>query len=191
MMNFKLIYFVFLLFSSNLFSATFISEQRPNKTIIKLSGTIEKGDLKLFNKLLSESGSQDIYLVLYSGGGELFEAFKIAKKIVALRKQGTQVDTSSLYCQSACFFIAAAGQTKRVLYSKNAFGVHFPFYSNGKPLSNKKKHHIFNMQVESLVHSGFSKKDALSIINKALKGRQKTTVTFTRKELVDLGFILL
>ena len=190
-MKLKLIYFLFLFFSGNILSATFISEQRPNKTIIKLSGTIEKGDLKIFNTLLSKSASENIYLVLSSGGGDLFEAFKIAKKIVALKNKGVQVDTSSLYCQSACFFIAAAGQTKRVLYSKNVFGVHFPFYSNGQPISNKKKRYIFNMQVESLVHSGFSKKDALSIIKKALKGRQKTTVTFSREELIDLGFILL
>ena len=69
--------------------------------------------------------------------------------------------------------------------------MHYPYHKN-RTLLNKKEHSkLFNKQVGSLIKSGFSKDQALSLVNKSLTGTPDRTIKFSRKELIKLGFILL
>ena len=159
--------------------------------IIHLTGTIYKEDVIRFTKVLQQRGNRNVYIVLKLKGGDFFAALEMANQINKINKNGGNIETSAICCHSACFFIAAAGKKKWVLYSKNVFGVHYPYHKN-RTFINKKKHRkLYDKQVSSLMKSGFSKDQALNLVNKSLTGSPDRTIKFSRKELIKLGFILL
>ena len=166
-------------------------EKDDNKSLVTISGVIEQGDYGRFNSAIKKAKSKNIYVVLRSRGGHFDTGVKIAKRIVDLNKRKLEINTSAIYCQSACFFIAAAGKQKYVLYSKHVFGVHFPYHKDKSKISLQEHKLLDKKQISSLMHSGFSKKQARDLVKKAMVGTPNTTITFSRKELVNLGFLLL
>ena len=190
-LSMKIAFLFFCLLSSNLFAVTFNVDDRGDSIVINLTGEIEPGDYTDFKKILKKHPTQKIYIVLKSNGGDFDVALKIAAKIAARNKKGIIVDTSTLYCQSACFFIAAAGKERHVLYSKNVLGVHFPYRKDGKVLSKKLYNQLYKKQIKTLRQSGFSKHQADAVVKKSLQGTSKKTIKFSRKELTALGFILI
>jgi len=83
-----------------------------------------------------------------------------------------------------------AGSKKNALYSDNVFAVHFPYLSNGKELTKKEYRRLFNQQVGSLMHSGLTKQQAITIVKKGQEGTPISLMRFSRKELKALGFTL-
>ena len=173
---------------------TLTTKNVSDKSIITLKGVIGSKDYPLFNRalkaVLRDNAKKKVIIVLNSGGGNFPVALKMAARINRLNKQGGNIETSSFYCHSACFFIAVSGRVKNVLYSDNLFAVHFPYYSNGKELTKANIRQLFNQQVQSFQNSGLTKQQSISLVKKGQQGTPTSLMRFSRKELIDLGFKL-
>ena len=107
---FVLFYFCFGSVQAADITMSYRDSDKDAKQIIYLTGTIYKEDVKRFTKVLLKRGNRNVYVVLKLNGGHFYAALEMANQINKINKNGGNIETSAIYCHSACFFIAAAGK---------------------------------------------------------------------------------